>query len=26
MRILIAMIALITLTACGIDIPYIPGI
>jgi len=26
MRILIAMIALITLTACGIDIPLIPGI
>jgi len=26
MRILIAMIALITLTACGIDIPFIPGI
>jgi len=26
MRILIAMFALITLTACGIDIPLIPGI
>jgi hypothetical protein len=26
MRILIAMFALITLTACGIDIPFIPGI
>ena len=26
MRILIAMCALITLTACGIDIPLIPGI
>jgi len=26
MRILIAMIALITLTAFGIDIPFIPGI
>ncbi|EAU52025.1 hypothetical protein OM2255_11730 [alpha proteobacterium HTCC2255] len=26
MRILIAIIALITLTACGIDIPLIPGI
>jgi len=26
MRILIAIIALVALTACGIDIPLIPGI